>query len=75
MPTTIKQALKKWEEATGRKAAEAKEIKLIGVYPPIEKMEGPFHLLANLERFSLSTNQVRKNYHLFNYFLILLIII
>ena len=39
MPTTIKAALKKWEEATGRKAGEAKEIKLIGVYPPIEKME------------------------------------
>ena len=31
--------MKKWEEATGRKAGEAKEIKLIGVYPPIEKME------------------------------------
>ena len=47
---------KKWEEATGRKAGEAKEIKLIGVYPPIEKMEGPFHLLINCEKFSLSTN-------------------
>jgi dynein light chain 1 len=56
MPTTIKAALKKWEEATGRKAGEAKEIKLIGVYPPIEKMEGPFHLLINCEKFSLSTN-------------------
>ena len=39
MPTTIKQALKKWEEATGKKAAEATEVKLIGVYPPIEKVE------------------------------------
>ena len=38
------------------KAGEAKEIKLIGVYPPIEKMEGPFHLLINCEKFSLSTN-------------------
>ena len=58
MPTTIKAALKKWEEATGRKAGEAKEIKLIGVYTPIEKMEGPFHLLINCEKFSLSTNQI-----------------
>ncbi len=58
MPTTIKQALKKWEEASGRKASESKEIKLIGVTPPIEKMEGPFHLLTNLEHFSLSTNQI-----------------
>ena len=58
MPTTIKAALKKWEEATARKAGEAREIKLIGVYPPIEKMEGPFHLLINCEKFSLSTNQI-----------------
>ena len=38
MPTTIKQALKKWEETTGKKAYEATEVKLIGVYPPIEKV-------------------------------------
>ena len=30
MATTIKVALRKWEEASGKKAAEAKEIKLIG---------------------------------------------
>ena len=54
--TTIKNALKKWEEATGRKAGEAREIKLIAQYPPIERMEGPFHLLINCEKFSLSTN-------------------
>lgn len=40
MPTTVKAAIKKWEEATGKKAAEAKEIKLIGVYPPIGKNLG-----------------------------------
>ena len=40
MPTTIKQALKKWEEATGKKGSEATEVKLIGVYPPIEKVRG-----------------------------------
>lgn len=42
MPTTIKAAIKKWEEATGKKAAEAKEIKLIGVYPPIGKENAHF---------------------------------
>ena len=47
MPTTIKQALKKWEEATGKKAAEATEVKLIGVYPPIEKVKS----LLFLSRF------------------------
>lgn len=67
MPTSIKQALKKWEEATGRKAAEAKEIKLIGVYPPIEKMEGPFHLLTNLERLSLSSNMISTIANLQNF--------
>ena len=58
MPTTIKAALKKWEEATGRKAPAAEEIKLIGVYPPIEKMEGPLQLLMKCEKFCLSTNQI-----------------
>ena len=56
--TSIKSALKKWEEANERKAGESKEIKLIGVWPPIEKMEGPFHLLINCEKLSLSTNQI-----------------
>ena len=60
MPTSIKQALKKWEEATCRKAADSKEIKLVGVSPPIEKMEGPFHLLVNLEKLSLSTNMIQN---------------
>merc|ERR1712004_819868 len=64
MPTTIKAAIKKWEEATGKKAAEAKEIKLIGVYPPIEKMEGPFHLLINsfksLRILSLGRNIIKS---------------
>ncbi|XP_040583847.1 dynein axonemal light chain 1 [Lepeophtheirus salmonis] len=58
MPTTIKAAIKKWEEASGQKAGEAIEIKLIGVYPPIEKLEGPFHLLINCEKLSLSTNTI-----------------
>ena len=58
MPTTIKAALKKWEEASGKKSSEAKEIKLIGVYPPIEKMEGPLHILVNCEKLSLSTNLI-----------------
>ena len=47
MPTTIKQALKKWEEATGKKGSEATEVKLIGVYPPIEKVKlSVFHPLS-----------------------------
>ena len=44
MPTTVKAAIKKWEEATGKKAAEAKEIKLIGVYPPIGNTHFPLEM-------------------------------
>ena len=36
--TTIKAALKKFEETTGVKPSEATEIKLIGVYPPIGRI-------------------------------------
>ena len=60
MPTTIKAALKKWEEASGKKSSESREIKLIGVYPPIEKMEGPLHILVNCEKLSLSTNLISQ---------------
>jgi len=67
MPTTIKAALKKWEEASGKKSAEAKEIKLIGVYPPIEKLEGPLivniqnlQVLKNLKVLSLGRNLIKS---------------
>lgn len=38
-PTTIKEAIKKWEEKTGQNAAEAIEVSLIFQWPPIEKMD------------------------------------
>ena len=38
----------------------SQEIKLIGVYPPIEKMEGPLHILVNCEKLSLSTNLITQ---------------
>ena len=58
MSTSIKKALQKWEEASGQKASEAKEIKLNAQYPPITKMEGPFHQLIQCEKMSLSTNNI-----------------
>ena len=30
----------------------------LGVYPPIAKMDGPFHQLIECEKFSLSTNMI-----------------
>ena len=58
MPTTIKAALKKWEETTGKKGNEANEVKLIGVYPPIEKMDSTLGSLTSCEKLSLSTNMI-----------------
>ena len=58
MPTTIKAALKKWEEATGNKASEAKEIKINAMYPPIEKLDASMSQMAKVEKLSLSTNYI-----------------
>ncbi|KAM4690624.1 acyl-coenzyme A thioesterase 2, mitochondrial-like isoform 2-T2 [Rhinophrynus dorsalis] len=58
--TTIKEALAKWEEKTGQKAADAKEVKLYAQIPPIEKMDASLSTLVNCEKLSLSTNCIEK---------------
>ncbi|MEE6492587.1 hypothetical protein FKM82_016610 [Ascaphus truei] len=58
--TTIKEALAKWEEKAGLKAAEAKEVKLYAQIPPIEKMDASLSTLVNCEKLSLSTNCIEK---------------
>ncbi|XP_038638165.1 dynein light chain 1, axonemal [Scyliorhinus canicula] len=58
--TTIKEALAKWEEKSGEKAAEAVEVKLYGQVPPIEKMDASLSTLSNCEKLSLSTNCIEK---------------
>ncbi|XP_041823351.1 dynein light chain 1, axonemal [Melanotaenia boesemani] len=58
--TTIKEALSKWEEKSGNKASEAKEIKLYGQMPPIEKMDAFLGTLTNCEKLSLSSNSIEK---------------
>jgi len=57
--TTIKEALAKFEEKNG-KASESAEVKLIGVCPPIEKMDASLSTLTNCQRLSLSTNAIEK---------------
>ncbi|KAK3877599.1 hypothetical protein Pcinc_017679 [Petrolisthes cinctipes] len=64
--TSCREALKQWEENTGEKAVEAKEIKLIGIQPPIEKLDSSIQTLANCEKLSLSTNTIEKLSHLNN---------
>ncbi|XP_020022314.2 dynein axonemal light chain 1 [Castor canadensis] len=58
--TTIKEALARWEEKTGQRPSEAKEIKLYAQIPPIEKMDTSLSMLANCEKLSLSTNCIEK---------------
>ncbi|XP_011926169.1 PREDICTED: dynein light chain 1, axonemal isoform X1 [Cercocebus atys] len=58
--TTIKEALARWEEKTGQRPSEAKEIKLYAQIPPIEKMDASLSMLANCEKLSLSTNCIEK---------------
>ncbi|XP_017664218.1 PREDICTED: acyl-coenzyme A thioesterase 5-like isoform X2 [Lepidothrix coronata] len=58
--TTIKEALAKWEEKNGQKASEAKEVKLYGQVPPVEKMDESLSTLVNCEKLSLSTNCIER---------------
>lgn len=47
--TTIKEAIKKWEEKTGQHAAQATEVSLVFQWPPIEKMDNSLSCLVNCE--------------------------
>ncbi|XP_059047318.1 dynein axonemal light chain 1-like [Achroia grisella] len=58
--TTIKEAIKKWEDKTGLQAATATEVSLIFQWPPIEKMDNTLSSLLNCEKLSLSTNTIEK---------------
>ncbi|XP_054741087.1 dynein axonemal light chain 1 [Anastrepha obliqua] len=58
--TTIKEALKRWEEREQQSAVEAKVIELQFQWPPIEKMDNTLSTLVNCERLSLCTNMVEK---------------
>ncbi|XP_068627333.1 dynein axonemal light chain 1-like [Battus philenor] len=58
--TTIKEAIKRWEEKTGQEAGTATEVSLIFQWPPIEKMDNSLSCLVNCEKLSLSTNMIEK---------------
>ncbi|XP_051477187.1 acyl-coenzyme A thioesterase 6-like isoform X3 [Apus apus] len=59
-PTTIREALARWEEKNGQKASEAKEVKLYGQIPPVERMDEALSTLVNCEKLSLSTNCIER---------------
>lgn len=56
--TTIKEALKRWEDKTKENSLEAKAIDLQFQWPPIEKMDNTLSTLVNCEY--VSTNQSCK---------------
>lgn len=59
--TSIKDALKNWQEANNNiDLAEAKDVGLQFQWPPIEKMDNSLSVLTNVEKLSLSTNMIDK---------------
>ena len=61
MPSTsCKAAITKWTEATGQNPAEATEVKLIALIPPMDKMDESLSVFEKVERLSLSTNYIER---------------
>lgn len=57
--TTVKEVLSRLEKS-GDELSEAKEIKLYGLIPPIEKMDASLSTLTNCQKLSLSSNCIEK---------------
>ena len=60
MPTTCKEAIKKWEQETGQKPEDATEVKLIALRPPIDRMDENLNQFEQCVRLSLSSNQIDR---------------
>lgn len=58
--TTIKEALRRWEDKNNKSASEATEVMLCFQWPPIEKMDNSLAVLTNCTKLSLSTNMIEK---------------
>ncbi|XP_016662391.1 dynein light chain 1, axonemal isoform X2 [Acyrthosiphon pisum] len=58
--TTIKDALKSWEDENKESASEATNICLQFQWPPIEKMDNNLSVITKCEKLSLSTNMIEK---------------
>ncbi|KAF5282291.1 hypothetical protein FQR65_LT14345 [Abscondita terminalis] len=60
-PTTIKDAIKRWEEKnTDKNIAEAIDVGFQFQWLPIEKMDASLGTLTNVQKLSLSTNMIEK---------------
>jgi len=58
--TTIKEAIKRFEDRFKCNAIDSKEVQLQFQWPPIEKMDPQLGTLVKCEKLSLSTNMVDK---------------
>ncbi|KAF5303103.1 hypothetical protein FQA39_LY19045 [Lamprigera yunnana] len=58
--TSIKEAIKRWEEKNGKSIAEAEDVGFQFQWLPIEKMDNALSALANVRKLSLSTNNIEK---------------
>lgn len=58
--TTIKDAIKLFEEKRGVPATEAEKVELHGMIPPIEKMDATLSTLKACKHLALSTNNIEK---------------
>lgn len=47
--STIKEAIKRWEDKSGLQSATATEVSLMFQWPPIEKMDNTLATLTNCE--------------------------
>jgi dynein light chain 1, axonemal len=59
-------AIQEWEAKKNLRAAEAVEIKLCAIQPPITKMDQGLNQLVNCQKLSLSTNGIDKIMNLSN---------
>mmetsp|Transcript_32024 Transcript_32024/g.80881 ORF Transcript_32024/g.80881 Transcript_32024/m.80881 type:complete len:200 (-) Transcript_32024:24-623(-) len=59
-PTTVKEAIKMFEEKNSVVAAEAERVDLYGIFPPIEKMDATLSTLKACKHLALSTNNIEK---------------
>ena len=59
--TSIRDAIKKWEAASGKKPEEETgKVPLNGIQPPIERMDEHLNVFENCTQLSLSSNQIDR---------------
>ena len=58
--STLKEALKKWEEKNGMPIGEAKTVRLLMCQPLLQKLDSNLQQMQQVEKLSLSTNIIDK---------------